>query len=266
MFDKSLRILGMALLACLVAPVRAQSGSEPDAKRKAGDELNAGVAALTNAQYPEATEHFKAAVQLDPDYIKARLYLATAYIQQYIPGADTPENLEMARAAQDQFQNVLDLDPSNELAIASIASLLFQQKKLDDAQEWNRKLIAVNPTNKEAYYTLAVIAWTKTFPARMEARTRMAMRPEDPGPLRDAQLRAELAAKSRPIIEDGIRNLQEALSLDPQYDDGMAYMNLLYREKADLEDTVEDYKAYTAEADRWVQKSLDTRKAKAARN
>jgi hypothetical protein len=43
----------------------------------------------------------------------------------------------------------------------------------------------------------------------------------------------------------------------------MAYMNLLIREKADLDDTPEQYKADTDTADKWVQKALDTKKMKA---
>src|SRR6478609_6700588 len=67
------------------------------------DQLNKGTQAFKNAQYPEAVEHFKKAVELAPDFAVARLYLATAYMQQYIPGAESPENNQMATAAHDQF-------------------------------------------------------------------------------------------------------------------------------------------------------------------
>ena len=61
-------------------------------KLRARDQINKGVQSYKNAKYEEAIEHFKNAVQLDPSLINARLYLATAYMQQYIPGADSPEN------------------------------------------------------------------------------------------------------------------------------------------------------------------------------
>jgi Tfp pilus assembly protein PilF len=234
-------------------------------KLQARDQLNKGVQAFKNAQYPQAVEHFKTAVDLDPDFPTARLYLATAYMQQYIPGADSPDNQQMATAARDQFQKVLDKKPNDELAIASIASLLFNEKKLDEAQQWYERLVAVNPNNKEAFYTLGVIAWTKTFQPRMEVRAKMGMKPEDPGPLKDKKVRAELAAKSRPVIDSGLQSLDKAMKIDPEYDDAMAYVNLLYREKADLEDSQEAYSADTKKADEYVQKSLDTRKIKAER-
>ena len=234
-------------------------------KLRARDQLNKGVQAYKNAQYPQAVECFKTAVDLDPNFPTARLYLATAYMSQYIPGADSPENMQMAKAAYDQFAKVLEQDNKNTVATASIASLLFNQKKLDDAATWYKKLIQLDPKNKEAYYTLGVVAWTKTFKPRMEARAKMSMKPEDPGPLKDKKVRAELAAQNMPVITEGIKDLDEALKIDPEYDDAMAYMNLLYREKADLEDSTEAYKKDTETADGWVQKALQTKKIKQER-
>src|SRR5271166_7207598 len=61
-------------------------------KLKARDHLNKGVQAYKNSKFEQAIDHFQQAVALDPSLINARLYLATAYAQQYIPGADTPDN------------------------------------------------------------------------------------------------------------------------------------------------------------------------------
>jgi Tfp pilus assembly protein PilF len=233
-------------------------------KLRARDQLNKGVQAYRNARYADAVERFKTAVDLDPNYPIARLYLATAYMSQYIPGAESPENAQMATAAHDQFLKVLDQDPKNTVAIASIASLYFNQKKFDEAQEWNRKLITVDPKNKEAFYTLGVIAWTKAFQVNAEARAKLGMRPEDPGPLKDPKLRLALREKNLAMIEQGMKDLENALAVDKNYDDAMAYMNLLYRQRADLQDSSEAYRKDTDAADNWVQKTLDTKKMKAA--
>jgi Tfp pilus assembly protein PilF len=252
----------LTLLAAVAVIALVATGCE---KLKARDQLNKGVQAYKNAQYAQAVENFKTAVDLDPKFPTARLYLATAYMSQYIPGAESPENVQMAKAAHDQFQKVLDQDPNNEVATASIASLYFNQKRLDEAEQWYRKLIAISPKNKEAYYTLGVIAWTRTFQPRMEARAKMSMKPEDPGPLKDKKVREQLKVKNMPVIEEGIKNLEQALQIDPEYDDAMAYLNLLHREKADLEDNPQEYKKETDIADNWVQKTLQTKKIKAER-
>ncbi len=258
-------------LALMAGAIVAQTSPPPnppqtDARSQARAQLNMGVQEFKSALYPAAVAHFTTAVQLDPTFLTARLYLATAYMQQYIPGADSPDNLKMADEAQHQFQIVLEQDSTNELALASLASLSFNQKKFDDAEHWNHLRLAVDPKSKEAYYTLGVIAWTKVFQTDAEARTRMGMKPQDPGPLTDNAIRVELAAANGPLIAEGIKNLGAAITIDPEYDDAMAYENLLYRQKADLEDSPEAYRADMEAADKFFASTIEIRKVKAERN
>lgn len=234
-------------------------------KLKARDNLNKGVQAYKSAKYPEAVEFFKQSVEQDPSFPTARLYLATAYMSQYIPGAESPENDRMAKAAHDEFSKVLEQDAKNEIATASIASLFYNQKKFDEAKQWYTKLIGLNPQNKEAYYTLGVIVWATWYPKLGEARAKMGMKPEDPGPLKDKKVRAQLREEYYSIVSEGIKNLEKALGIDAEYDDAMAYMNLLVRERADLLDSADDYKKEIDAADGWMQKALQTRKIKAER-
>jgi tetratricopeptide (TPR) repeat protein len=233
-------------------------------KLKARDELNKGVQAFRGGAYPVAVEHFKLSVSLDPTAV-SRAYLATSYMMQYIPGAESEENLRYAEAAHSEFLKVLELDPKNANAMAAIAQLYFNEKKLDDARDWYNKLIAVNPNDKTAYYTIGVIAWTKTFAPRMRARAELGMRPEDQRPIADKKVREQLKTQNMPIIEEGMQALEKSIALDKEYEDAMAYLNLLYRERADLADTADGYKKDTAAADAWVEKTLATKKMKAAR-
>src|ERR1035438_9884669 len=66
---------------------------------KARDQLNKGVQAFTAAQYPEAVERFKTAVELDPGFAAARLYLATAYMQDHIAPPRPPVSRNCLHAA-----------------------------------------------------------------------------------------------------------------------------------------------------------------------
>jgi tetratricopeptide (TPR) repeat protein len=245
-------------------------------KLKSRDALNHGVQAYKGAKYADAVEFFKTAVQLDPTNVNGRLYLATAYMSQYIPGAESPENLQVAKQAKEEFMKVLEKDPADKTALASLASLSYQQaqgmpdleaklKKLEEAKEWYLKLIAADPQNKEGFYSLAVIDWVKWYAPWMKSRADLGMKPEEPGPIKDKKVKADLQEKYSGIIEDGIKNLQKALDIDPQYDDAMAYMNLLIRERADLNESADQYQKDIATADGWVQKALDTKKMKAAK-
>jgi hypothetical protein len=99
----------------------------------------------------------------------------------------------------------------------------------------------------------------------MDARAKLGMRPEDPGPLKDKKLREPLKTELMPILNTGLGHLQKALQVDAEYDDAMAYMNLLHRERADLQDTAAEYKQDVDQADQWVQKTMETKKIKTER-
>jgi Tfp pilus assembly protein PilF len=231
-------------------------------KLRARDQLNKGVQAFKSAQYAVAVEHFKTAVELDPTFAPARLYLATAYMNQFIPGAESPENTQMAKAAYEQFSKVLEQEPKNSNALASIAFLYLNQKEWDKAQEWYQKLSVADPTNKEAFYSLGFIAWSRWYPVYGGARAKLGMKPEDLGPIKDKKVKEELKTQFLPIIDEGLKNLDKAIQIDPDYDDAMAYINLLIRERADLVDTDVEYKRQIEVADNWVQKALGIKKKK----
>jgi TonB family protein len=223
--------------------------------------MNRGVQEFKAARYPEAVAAFERAAAIDPSNVPAQLYLGTAYMQQFIPGAESPENLRLAEAARARFQRVLDLDGSNAVALASMASLFLNQKKWDDAQQWYEKLAAAEPNNADAWYSMGFIAWSRWYPAYSKARVGLGMRPEEPGPIKDAGVRADLTAHYGPVIESGLRALDKALEINPQYADAMAYVNLLIRERADLRDTADECKRDIAVADEWVQKALAAKRA-----
>jgi tetratricopeptide (TPR) repeat protein len=229
--------------------------------------LNRGVEAYKSARYQEAVEDFQKSVDLNPNEVSPHLYLATAWMNQYIPGAGSPQNLDIQHNAETEFNRVLQLDPKNLKALQSLASLSYQEaqgmqnedekfRKLDEAAAWYQRVLTVDPRDKEAYYSMGVIDWVKWYSNYMRARTQLGMRPDQPGPLSNASLRQDLLARFASIIDDGLANLDKALEIDPQYSDAMAYKNLLIRERADLRATAEDYRRDVALADQWVEKAL----------
>src|SRR5690349_8810891 len=82
-------------------------------KLRARDQLNRGVQSYKGAKYEEAINHFQQAINLDPKLYVARLYLATAYLNQFIPGSNAPDNLKVGNEAIDEFKQVLADDPNN---------------------------------------------------------------------------------------------------------------------------------------------------------
>ena len=180
----------------------------------------------------------------------------------------------MLDAAKDQFNKVLSQDPNNTVALAYMAQLNYSEtqglsdmdqkiKKLDEARSWYERLAKADPKSKDAFYSLGVITWAKWYPTLQSARAKAGIRPEEPGPLKDKKAREELRAKYWDMVNDGIANLNHSLEIDPRYDEAMAYLNLLYRERADLAATADEYKADVGQADMWLQKTLSMRKEKA---
>jgi tetratricopeptide (TPR) repeat protein len=157
----------LALLCGALLLVLFASGCD---RLKARDHLNKGVQAYRNAQFQPAIVHFKEAVRLDPTLLNARLYLATAYAQQYVPGAESEDNLKTAQLAIDSFQDVLRIDPGNLTAIASVAQIYFNMKKFDEAKEYNERRIKLEPTNPEPYYWIGVLDWGVCFPRAQTLR------------------------------------------------------------------------------------------------
>jgi tetratricopeptide (TPR) repeat protein len=266
----------LPLTAAILAGMMALLGTGCD-YLAARDHLNKGVASTKAGKFGDAAEHFKQAMALDPDWDAPRLYLAVSYMSQWIPGAESPENQEFSKLAKEGFLKVLETSPSDTTALASMASMAFSEAttqtwatpelknaKLDESAEWHKKHIAVAPT-AEHYYSLAVIGYTKWVPAWLAARQSVKMRQDDPGPIKDKKVRDELKEKFSAILEQGISDLQKSLELDPEYENSMAYMNLLVRERADLLEEKAEYEKATTEADGWLAKYLDTKKIKAAR-
>jgi tetratricopeptide (TPR) repeat protein len=245
------------------------------AKLQSRDQMNKGIQSYKNNKYADAVKHFQEAVKLDPTNTNAQKYLATSYMIQWVPGAESPDNKKNYDMARQEFNTVLKNDPKDSLALASMANMAYnsattgtpEQKAaaLEEAKKWNERRIEVDPKDAEAYYYLGVINWAQAFTPIQTARVQVGMKGTDPGPIKDKKVRAELQQKYSKYIDDGLANLRKCLEIDKENEDAMSYLNLLLRKKADLEDSPQAAKADIAQAEDWSNKSLDIKKMKAAR-
>jgi tetratricopeptide (TPR) repeat protein len=232
-------------------------------KLQARDQLNKGVQAYKNARFEEAIDHFQNAERLDPALEMAPLYLATAYAQQVVPDANTPENLKNADLAVNAYQQVLAKDPNDLNALKGIAAVYLNTGKTTEAKEWQTKVTAVDPNDPVAHYTIGVIDWRVAYRNAIQTRTSLGLQ-DNGDPIKDKAACQKLAEQNGPIVDEGIKALQQAVNLRPGYDDAMSYLSLLYRRKADL-DCGDDAgrKQDLAMFDQWRDKTMATRKANA---
>jgi len=213
-------------------------GSVSCAKLQARDNLIKGQQAFKNAKYEAAIDYFKQAMTLDPNLTVAELYLATAYSQQFIPGAQSADNQKMAERAVETFQNILAREPNNVSAIAGLAFIYQNTLQLQKAHEYYLKETTLEPSNPVPFYAVASIDW-------------IIVHDKNNPPSVDEQNK---------LVDEGIASADKAITLNPDYDEAMSYKNLLLREKARLAETEEAKAQLVKDADVWFDKAIETRK------
>jgi tetratricopeptide (TPR) repeat protein len=254
----------LALAVALAGMVISMSGCD---KLAARDQLNKGVDAYKGARYEEAIGHFQKATQLDPTLPMAKSYLATALAQNIVPGLNTPDNLSTAQQAIDIFKEVLDKDPNDVNSLKQIAGIYYNLNKFNDAKEWQKKVLAVDPKDPEAAYTIGSIDWRLAHENVLTAFTPAGLTDDGEGNAKaPKKVMDPLKAENAPLVDEGLNYLNQAVANRANYDDAMAYLNLIYRRKADLDFGNEAArKADVAAAEDWRQKAMGTRKANEAK-
>jgi tetratricopeptide (TPR) repeat protein len=230
---------------------------------EARDQLNKGCTAYKAGHYDEAIEHFQQATQLDPALPTAKMYLGKALEQNVVPGLTTPDNLNTANKAMEIFKQVLDQNPNDVNSMKEIAGIYFSIKDLDNAEIWQKKVLAADPNDADAAYTVGVIDWTKAHQNKLNALQAAGLNDDGKGNGKaPKQVMEPLAQQNAPLVDEGLKYLTQAVSDKPNFDDAMQYLNLIYRNKADV-----DYgnDAAVAEdlamAEDWTHKAMDMRKA-----
>jgi len=223
--------------------------------------------------YEDALKKYQEAKELDPNEVKLEKFLAMGYMALYNPGSTHPKDQEALTKAIEHFKKYLAEKPDDEKASKFLMTTYMNAQKYDDAIEyfkdfiqkhpadsaavqtvamlyarkgdfensmvWQRKRAELEPTNPEVFYTMGVTAWDKSYNSVPDAMT---------GEVR------------RGIVDEGMKNLDKALELKPDYFEAMFYVNLLYREIAKLENDPAKKAELAAKADEWQKKGLEFRK------
>ncbi|HSZ15592.1 MAG TPA: tetratricopeptide repeat protein [Terracidiphilus sp.] len=249
-----------ALAVVLAGMVLSMTGCNRLAAR---DQLNKGVDAYKSGKYEEAIGHFQKATELDPTLPMAKSYLATALSQNIVPGLDTPENLKTADQAISIFQEVLAKDPTDVNSLKQIAGIYFNIKKMDDAKTWQKKVLAVDPKDPEASYTVGVIDWTQAHENVLKALVPAGINDDGAGNTKaPKKVMDTVKEENAPLVEEALQYLNQAVANRANYDDAMAYLNLVYRRKADVDfGNAAAVKEDLAQAEEWRTKAMGTRKA-----
>ena len=219
--------------------------------------------AYKSARYEEAIGHFQRATELDPSLPMAKSYLATALAQNVVPGLTTPDNLKNAQQAISIFEEVLTKEPKDVNSLKQIAGIYFSIKKFDEAKNYQKKVLAVDPKDPEAAYTIGVIDWTLAHENTLKALAAVGLNDDGEGNVKaPKKVLQQIKEENTPLVDEALQYLNMALANRSNYDEAMSYLNLVYRRKADIDyNDPAAVKADVAAAHEWSSKAMGTRKA-----
>lgn len=215
-----------------------------------------------NEKYKDALAKFQKAIATDPSLKQVWRSVAMSAVSLYRPGVETTENKQYATTTIDAFKKYLEAypddtkahefligtfmnagkypevlaylqgeaqkNPGDVKANKAIAQIYLQTQRIKEAYDW----VQAHIPNKdsEAYYLVTVYCWDKAY--------------------RDASISPQVRNE---YVELGLKSVDQALRLQPNYFDALIYTNLLYREKAKLQtnetlrqgffDKAEEYRA-----------------------
>lgn len=242
--------------------------------------MNEANKAFKSQRYEEAIGLYQKVLSVAPSDWTASYQVAVSYLAMYHPNSTHPKDLEYAGKAATALEKLLAMkapdnetaekvrgfyigllqannqadkaitfyeelvkkEPNNAVFAAQLAGLYAKKPDFPNALKWFQKRAELEPTNKEAWYTIGVLCWERSAKG---------------GLLVSDQERQET------LIPTGMKSLEKAISLDPDYFESLVYINLLYREKAKLASAAGDQAAFQEAMDKskeFTQKAQEARK------
>ncbi|HYE14286.1 MAG TPA: hypothetical protein VD968_07595 [Pyrinomonadaceae bacterium] len=202
---------------------------------RAKNALNEGARAYREGQFTQAEEKFRRAFELDPTQKNAPLFIARAVQQQYKPGVASPENVATGQRAIQAYQDILNRDPRNEDAYKAIVFLYGQMKEEDKVRQMltQRASMTDIPESKraEALTILASKQWQCSYDTteQKDNKTTEGNVVKYKKPANQADF-----DKAKGCVAEGMRLVEQAISLDQNNANAWSYKANLLREQSKL--------------------------------
>lgn len=231
------------------------------AQLKARDQINRGVQSFKNAQYEQAIGHFQEAIRLDPKLPQAKLYLGTAYAYQVVPNDTEAPNLKLANNAIDIFKEYLAANPGDKTSLQQLASIYRNIKQPVQAKEYEMQVIQVDPTDAEAHYTIGAVNFVEAYNNAVKILGEDGIKYNGDGdPKMSKAACAKIKVANTGLVNEAIDHLNRATQLQNDYDYAMSYLNLMYRQKADVDcGNPTAVKQDLAQADNYMKQEMGAR-------
>jgi tetratricopeptide (TPR) repeat protein len=207
---------------------------------RAKNELNEAAREYREGHFPEAEQHSRRALELDPDSKTALSFIARTIHAQYRAGVQAPENVAKANEAIQAYQRILAKDPKNEEAYKAIAYLYGALKEDDKLKAWisaRANDASIEPEKRaEAYIVLASKDWDCSFKitelptnktTTLQPGNRAVVsykKPKDPKDFETAKA----------CVRRGLEEVETAIKLDPNSEAAWSYKTNLLLEASKL--------------------------------
>lgn len=223
--------IGLIFLA--VSAILFTSGCGMINRIRAKSEINEAARAYKAGKYPEAEQHARRALELDPDQKNAPIFIARTVHAQYRPGNETPENIKIAERAIDAYKFVLEKDPASEEAYLAVTALLGAIKKESEQRAWilaHAKNEAVSIEKRAgAYALLASQDWNCVYQI-----TELAKQTEGTKVIWVKPKEQKDYDKAQQCLKDGLMEAEQGIALDPNSELAWTYKTNLLREQAKI--------------------------------
>lgn len=123
------------------APTVSVNQLRHDPDGRAGREYTMAEQYLLKQDLPNARKHLLKALKADPDYADAHLELGTTAFRS--------GHVEEAKS---EFERAVQLDPKQTVAWGNLASLLFQTKAFDDAENTAHQGLKTSPEDSKLHF------------------------------------------------------------------------------------------------------------------
>jgi tetratricopeptide (TPR) repeat protein len=250
-----------------------------------------------DGNYKEAVRIFKEAEQFLPDFPLLHLNKGYTCKQLIVPGAKTPESIVGADCAIKSFKRYMDLKPEDprgemlytqtlfdadrfstlaemyeqryaanhkdSMSVAGLMQVYTKWEKMDEALKWYQVNLEIKPNDAEAYYGAGTFIYNQLL-TKGGGTDKQNWDPR-PGAVNAAAsappvwVESDIQGQQRvDLAEAGIRYLEKAVELRPMYTDAMAYVNLLWRQKAfAMFDQPAEWQLAIDKSTEWAKKTME---------
>lgn len=243
---KSLAAFAFALALAPSAALGQTAAAAAAPKQKSREELNkvraemdAGSRLYREGNFVKAEEHFRKALELDPEHKTAPLFIARSLQEQYRPGDPSPENVAKGEAAVEAYRQMLAKNSRNEDAFNAIINLYRQMNNPDKAREATLERAAdgsLPPARRAALYgQLMKDDWQCAYDVtERKDNKETAQQGEKVAVTYKMPSDSNEFYRARQCVQRGLEVVEQAIVLSPQNPQPFMFKANLLRESAKL--------------------------------